>query len=223
MVLHELNDKHRWSIKDLVYHMVTAKPNKKNGVSCLVRAKALSDAIYQREEVVEQLSRASQDIRTVGNSALVDRIRAELRSMSKPDVGLGEFDPEADIAKLDIPALAERIQRAAPELWQLLGVLMEPQSARSRRDTFVEDQGSMVMICSILAHARAPILSNNLPMLLGLHLHSMGVKRRTINVLAGLGVTSSYWSVNARRGELTDIGKVPFLLRIWLSCFLMCH
>jgi hypothetical protein len=174
MVLHELNDKHRWSIKDLVYHMVTAKPNKKNGVSCLVRAKALSDAIYQREEVVEQLSRASQDIRTVGNSALVDRIRAELRSMSKPDVGLGEFDPEADIAKLDIPALAERIQRAAPELWQLLGVLMEPQSARSRRDTFVEDQGSMVMICSILAHARAPILSNNLPMLLGLHLHSMG-------------------------------------------------
>src|SRR4051812_13540643 len=131
MVLHELNDKHRWSIKDLVYHMVTAKPNKKNGVSCLVRAKALSDAIYQREEVVEQLSRASQDIRTVGNSALVDRIRAELRSMSKPDVGLGEFDPEADIAKLDIPALAERIQRAAPELWQLLGVLMEPQSARS--------------------------------------------------------------------------------------------
>jgi len=223
MVLHELNEKHRWSIKDLVYHIVTAKPNKKHGVSCLVRAKSLSDGLYQQEEVVEQLSRASQDIRTVGNSALVDRIRAELRSMSKPDVGLGEFDPEADIAKLDIPALAERIQRAAPELWQLLGALMEPQSARSRRDTFVEYQGSMVMICSILAHARAPILSKNLPMLLGLHLHSMGVKRRTINVLAGLGITASYWSVNARRGELAEIGKVPSLLRIWPSCFLICH
>jgi hypothetical protein len=223
MVLHELNEKHRWSIKDLVYHMVTAKPIKKNGVSCLVRAKALSDGLYQREEVVEQLSRASQDIRTVGNSALVDRIRAELRSVSKPDVGLGEFDPETDIAKLDIPALAERIQNAAPELWQLLGALMEPQSARSRRDTFVEYQGSMVMICSVLAHARAPILSNNLPMLLGLHLHSMGVKRRTINVLAGLGITSSYWSVNARRGELADIGKVPSLLRIWPSYFFMCY
>jgi len=194
--------------------MVTAKPIKKNGVSCLVRAKALSAGLYQQEEVVEQLSRASQDIRTVGNSALVDRIRTELRSVSKPDVGLGEFDPEADIAKLDIPALAERIQKAAPELWQLLGALMQPQSARSHRDTLVEYQGSMVMICSILAHARTPILSNNLLMLLGLHLHSMGVKRRTINVLAGLGITLSYKSVNARRGELADIGKVPPLLRI---------
>src|SRR5579871_3475382 len=82
MVLHELNEKHRWSIKDLVYHMVTAKPIKKNGVSCLVQAKALSDGLYQQEEVVEQLLRASQDIRTVGNSALVDRIRTELRSVT---------------------------------------------------------------------------------------------------------------------------------------------
>jgi hypothetical protein len=71
MVLRELNDKHQWSIKDLLYHIVTARPNKKNGVSCLVRAKALSDAIYQREEVVEYLSRASQDIRTVGNSGSI--------------------------------------------------------------------------------------------------------------------------------------------------------
>jgi len=85
---------------------------------------------------------------------------------------------------------------------------MEPQNASSRRNTFAEYEGNMVMVCSILAHARAPRLSNNLPMLLGLHLHSMGVKRRTINVLAGLGITSSYWSVNARRGELADVGKV---------------
>ena len=210
MVLHELYEKHRWTIKDLVYHMVTAKPVKKNGVSCLVRARALSDGLYQQEEVIEQLSHASQDIRTVGNSALVDRIRAELRSVSKQDVGLGEFDPEADISRLDIPALAERIQRTAPELWQLLAAIMEPQDVRSNRDTLTEYQGSMVMVCSILAHARAPRLSNNLPMLLGLYLHSMGVKRRVISVLAGLGICSSYSSVNTRRGELADIGKVPF-------------
>jgi len=214
MVLRELNEKHRWSIKDLVYHMVTAEPTKKYGMSCLARAKALSDGIYQREEVVEKLSRASQDIRNMGNSSLVDRIRAELHSVCKPEVGLGEFDPKTDIANLDIPTLAERVKKAAPELWQLLGSLTEPQDARSRRDSFTDNQGNLVMICSILAHTRTPILSNNLPMLLGLHLHSMVVKRRTINVLAGLGITSSYWSVNARRGELADIGKVTSLLRI---------
>jgi hypothetical protein len=94
------------------------------------------------------------------------------------------------------------VQKAAPELWGLLAGLMEQQYA-SRRDTQTEYRGSMVMICSILAHARSPKKCNNLPMLLGLQLHSMGVKRRTIGVLARLGITSNY-----RRGELADIGKV---------------
>ena len=134
--------------------------------------------------------------------------------MSKTDVGLRKFNPKTDIANLGIPALAQRVKKAAPELWQLLGTLMEPLDARSRRDSFNDNQGNLVMIYSILAHARTPILSNNLPMLLGLHLHSMGVKRRTINLLTGLGITSSYKSVNARRGELADVGKVQCLLRI---------
>jgi hypothetical protein len=214
MVLHELFEKHRWSIKDFLYHLVTAEPTKKFAAKCSSRAKALSDAIYQQPEVVEQLSRVSEDIRTIGNSELVARIRAELNMVGKPGVGLGEFKSEKKIDELDIHAMAKRIQEAAPELWGLLVGLMEQQHA-SRRDTLTEYQGSMVMICSILAHARAPRTCNNFPMLLGLHLHSMGVKRRTIDVLAGLGVTPNYWSINNKRGELAELGKVSSLLRIY--------
>jgi hypothetical protein len=213
MVLQDLFEKHRWSIKDFIYHLVTEEPIKKYAASCSARAKALSNAIYQQEEVVERLASVSEDIRTVGNSGLNTRIRAELHAVSKPGVGLGEFNPKANIDTLDIPTLAERIQKAAPELWELLASLMEQQHA-SHRDTLTEYQGSMVMICSILAQARAPRKCNNLPMLLGLHLHSMGFKRRSLSVLAGLGVTSSYRAINIRRGELADIGKVPSPLRI---------
>ena len=78
----------------------------------------------------------------------------------------------------------------------------------------------MLMICSILAQARALNTCTNLPMLLGLHLHSMGVKRRTIDVLAGLGITPNYWSINNKRGELAELGKVPSLLRIYPPCYL---
>jgi hypothetical protein len=116
MVLYELNEKHRWSIKDLVYHLVTAEPTRKYGMTCSARAKALSDAIYQREEVVERLARASQDIQTVGSTTLAARIRTELHTVGKPGVGLGTFDPEADIATLDIPTLAKQLQNAVPEL-----------------------------------------------------------------------------------------------------------
>ena len=62
MVLHELFEKHRWSIKDFIYHLVTAEPTKKYAISCSARAKALSNAIYQQEEVVERLASASEDI-----------------------------------------------------------------------------------------------------------------------------------------------------------------
>jgi hypothetical protein len=53
MVLHELNEKHRWSIKDFIYHLVTEEPTKKYAMMCSAQAKALSDAIYQQEEVIE--------------------------------------------------------------------------------------------------------------------------------------------------------------------------
>jgi|GraSoiStandDraft_23_1057293.scaffolds.fasta_scaffold46704_2 hypothetical protein len=207
MVLQELNDKHRWTIKDFVYHMVTEEPTKKYGMTCSARAKALSDAIYRRREVVERLARVSEDIRTTGNTALTARIRTELSAVGKPGVGLGRFDAEADIATLDLSGLPKRVRNAAPELWQLLVALMEQQRASSR-DTSTRYQGSLLMICSILAHARAPNTCTNLPMLLGLHLHSMGVKRRSLNILAGLGITSSYWTINNKRGELAELGRV---------------
>jgi hypothetical protein len=208
MVLNELYEKHRWSIKDLIYHLVTAEPEKKYGPKCSSRAKTLSGAIYQQEEVVKRLSRASKDIQKVGNTELMNRVRAELHAVSKPNVGLGTFESEKEIDELDIPALAERVQQAAPELWALLAGLMEPPRATSSRDTLETLKGSMVMICSILAYGRTPRQCNNLPMLLGLHLHSMGVKQRTINVLSGLGVTSSYRAINIKQKELADSGKV---------------
>jgi hypothetical protein len=219
MVLSELFEKHRWSIKDFIRHLVTAEPVKKNGVRSLVRAKTLSDAIYQQKEVVEQLSRVSKDIRHLDNMELITRLRAELDAVGRPEIGLGMFESTKDISELDIPNLADRVQSAAPELWGLLAGLMEPQRA-SNRDTLTTHKGSMVMICSILAHARAPRKCNNLPMLLGLHLHSMGVKRRTISVLAGLGVISSYWTINAKYDELIENGKV---LRIYSLSFQNAH
>ena len=207
MVLYELTEKHRWSIKDFIRYLVTEEPTKKYGMKCSARAKALSDAIYEQEEVVKRLSRVSNKPRNVGNMELIDRLRAEIRAVSKPEVGLGMFESEKDIDELDIPALAGRVQKAAPELWGLLAGVMEPRWT-SNRDTLTTLKGTMTMICSMLAHGQTPKKSNNLPMLLGLHLHSMGVKRRTISVLAGLGVISSYRVINSRYAELADIGKV---------------
>jgi hypothetical protein len=85
----------------------------------------------------------------------------------------------------------------------------------SRRDASNEYQGSMVMICSIMVQARAPRKRTNLYVLLGIRLHSMGAKQRSLSVLAQLGATSSNRAINKQRGELAELGKVPTLLRIY--------
>ena len=84
MVLHELHEKHRWSIKDFVYNLVTAEPTKRYGMTCSARAKQLSNAIYKDEEVVKRLARASDDIHNFGERGLVKRGRAELHALGKP-------------------------------------------------------------------------------------------------------------------------------------------
>ena len=50
------------------------------------------------------------------NSILVNYIHTKLHSVSKPNIRLGEFNPKADITKLDISALAERVQKVVLEL-----------------------------------------------------------------------------------------------------------
>jgi hypothetical protein len=110
--------------------------------------------------VVKQLAQASLDIWNVGNTAQLKHMYDELDSMS--EVGMGTFDPEADIAQIDIPRLAEHVQKASPELWHLLGCLMALKDYRSNRDAFTKYQGAILMICAILVYCRALRAANNL-------------------------------------------------------------
>ena len=141
--------------------------------------------------MINQLSHVSKDIQTIDNTELITHLQVELHAVDTSEIDLEIFESKKDINELNIPALTEQVQKAAPELWKLLAGLMKPQCF-SHCDILTRYKGSMVMICSILAHAHAFINCNNLLMLLELHLHSMRVKQQTINVLAGLGVTSIY-------------------------------
>jgi hypothetical protein len=58
---------------------------------------------------VEQLSRVSEDIQTIGNLELVACIRAELNIVGKLGVRLREFKSKKKIDELDIHAMAKRI------------------------------------------------------------------------------------------------------------------
>lgn len=196
---------HSWSIKDFLWHMVTEGPLQPNAHSAATRARKLSDAIYGQSVVVEQLGKASNAIYTTGITNQVPRLQSELNGLINRDI-LGEFRSDVNPADIDIPGLAARVQDRAPELWALLvSIVTSPDSSQDRS---TNSQGRILMICSILTSSLHPRKSTNFPMLLGLYLHSMGVKRRVLSLLAGLGIVPSYQTIMAKRKELADLGQV---------------
>ncbi|KAJ5084982.1 hypothetical protein N7532_009753 [Penicillium argentinense] len=209
MILKHMHEQHRWTLKSFIYHLVMAQPEEKNARSAAYRTQKLSEAIYEQKEVVTELHKIpeTETTESVRTSQLVAHIRSELSQFGNPAIGLAQFDTEESVDQLDIPGIASRVQVAAPRLWALLVSIMAQQHP-SARDTSKDFQGSVFMICVILASAFAPRTCNKFPVLLGLHLHSMGVKRRTINLLYGLGVIANYMTIMRRRDELVKLGKV---------------
>jgi hypothetical protein len=207
MIFQQLHEQHRWGLKSFLYHLVTAQPEEKHAWSTEYRARKLFEAIYEQEEVMAELHKVPENAESLRHSNLVKLIRKELAQFDKPEVGLGQFITDETVDQLHIPEMALRVRSTAPNLWALLVCIMTQQRP-SARDTSQEYQGSIFMICMMLASAFAPRTCNKFLVLLGLHLHSMGVKRRTINLLHGLGVTPHYTTVMSRRSVLVQLGKV---------------
>jgi hypothetical protein len=56
----------------------------------------------------------------------------------------------------------------------------------------------------MLAHLKAPWKNGSFHTILGIHLHSMGVKRRVIDLLASLGVTVTYPTILSHSNTTDD-------------------
>lgn len=203
-------EKHRWSIGTFLYQMVTAEPRKLYDWSIKTRVKKLAEAIAQKE-VLEILMKHSWDeLSDNVISTMAKRIRVEIDRLGSTDIGLGSFNPKTTIHELDIPHIHDRIQKAAPVLCKLLFALLEPKHP-SKRDLVKANQGLVTIIAASITHAYAPNTYDTFQMLLGVHLHSMGVKRRSLSLLTGLGLIPSYRNIMRKRAALAEIGKViPF-------------
>ena len=128
LVLSRLDGEHRWTIKDLIHYAVTEESEKKYGKSTKKRARDISTAIFDDKEVIDALSRASNNLRDhqILNMAKVFQTEfSELRA----EPGLGEFNAEIEPQNLNISGLARRSKELAPGLWQFLQDVTKSSSA----------------------------------------------------------------------------------------------
>jgi hypothetical protein len=202
LVLARLDDEHRWTIKDLIYYMVTEESEKKYGKSTKKRARDISTAIFDDKAVINALSRASNHLRDHQILDMAKVFQTELRALCA-EPGLGEFKAEIEPHNLNISGLASRAKELAPGLWHFMQDVIRSSSADDDKGEKGIDS-DLFMICMMLAHLKAPWKNGSFHTILGIHLHSMGVKRRVIDLLASLGVTVTYPTILTHSNTTDD-------------------
>jgi hypothetical protein len=120
----------------------------------------------------------------------------------------GQYTPEKTEFQLndfDNSKLYRKMRKLAPGLVDLLLGIMEPSHNKTPKATV--PTARLAMILAMLCQNQQRTKANNMQMLLTIHLHSMGVKSRQLDLLSYLGITMGYKTVLRTVQDLADQGK----------------
>ncbi|KAJ5131136.1 uncharacterized protein N7515_007175 [Penicillium bovifimosum] len=140
------------------------------------------------------------DIMDVAIEYLVHGIRAEFGELRRLFT-FGQWKADEDVRQLDMSMMGKELSEHAPLFTNLMTELACNTSAIMNGYVRKEEEGYLVMLASILLLKSSRNTANRFARMLGFYLQGSGVKRRTIEVPDGLGVTECYWTL---RNTTTD-------------------
>lgn len=199
-----LNDAHRWSIKDFIQNMATAQ-SVRYAHNAKTRIKNLRKAILEQPQVRKIFMDDNELIPSLLVEGTSLAIREEIYTLQHEIPLLGQFNTTRSPKDLNVKEFYTQICDKAPILWQLLQSI----TARLEEDTMNNQQnGSFALIAALLSHALAPIRSNSFQVYMGLHFHSLGARRRLIDILHSLNISLSYDSILRYQNEIASQAQV---------------
>lgn len=144
---------------------------------------------------------------------LVDNLKQELRNLLRSRYFGKSSLPPTDIETIDFTTVAQDIEQCAPNWYKLMTDLLRNERGQQESyGTHTNADGktiqTLIMITSMVCHSRAPVRSNFFPALISTYCHGNGVKRRVIDTLQGLGITTSYQKGNQLRNQIASNAKV---------------
>ncbi|KAI9759512.1 MAG: hypothetical protein M4579_002271 [Chaenotheca gracillima] len=133
-----------------------------------------------------------------------------------PEVpGFGVFEPSKPILSLDPRQLVADVKEKVPDLLQFATLLVSVP--RSRAEPPPLDQQKLLGLLAMMSYAHRPRISTNIPVILGVHLHTIGTHGRIIDLLHHLGFCPSPRTLretakgisNAAGDNDRNLGQVP--------------
>lgn len=176
--------------------------NKRRARKAANLAAALADDLDFRRALIARSDGAVID-------DVVGVVRNELALLQKKCRYFGKFDPKSLDEKLNLRSISSAIEEHAPMLVRLIRGFTRPVRGDINCSKWRPgQQGRLVLITSLLQLGRARNSANAFARLLGLYFMGMGVKRRVLSVLHGLGIIDSYTKLNEQRLGLVRLAKV---------------
>jgi hypothetical protein len=132
--------------------------------------------------------------------------------------GLGKFNIHTLLKDLNLLKMTVKTRETTPSFWQFLNRLATTHHHHGQNhQTTKTFDGEFVTICAIIAHYQASQTSNNFQILLGMHLHLMGVKQQVISLLDGLGLTMSYKTTIEYVDQVATLAQVSNALLLFVE------
>jgi hypothetical protein len=143
------------------------------------------------------------DVMDVATTYLVQGIRAEFDELRRRST-FGQWKAEEDFKDIDMSMVGKELSEHAPLFTNLMTELaFNTRSGGNQGYARKEEEGYLVMLASILLLKSSRNTANRFARMLGLYLQGTGVKRRTIEVLDGLGVIECYRTLDGSKKALS--------------------
>jgi hypothetical protein len=196
-----MRQKHKMSVDQFIRAYATTINDHSGQNTATFRAHKLADTILEKDDILQL-----QKHKTLGRIGLFSaaQIRKEMAQLESVDGYFGAYKHRDNIEDMDFQMAIQQLERQAPCLLALLDALMIPRRVRQDQKEREPLSGRVALVTAILCFCRGRSASNNLQRTLGIYLYSMGVKRRVISVLHGLGVCESYRTINRENHAIAE-------------------
>lgn len=193
----QLYANHRFTFSKFI-HAWASEPNSPNATTTESRASELAKAVLTSDPALDALAnelKRDERARARLMPILTEQIRQELSGVEKIK-GMGKYDVNLDPETFDLANLKYRVWDALPVFLSfILSIVNFGKKSNARVASRRNFAAQFLTIVTVLSHFMRVINSSIFNNALAIYFYTLGIKRRALSVLHGMGLVPVFSTV----------------------------